>query len=271
LSKIKSNQCSLIPYIEAMKLYCSLPAIPCRSAPSDRSEMTTQMLFGETATLLDENEKWFLVKTDYDQYECWVDRKQLTPLSEEEFIRSKNVATARSASLFSSIKNGDQEITVPFGSAIGHLNPLNLTTASQKAEVTGVPGTLTQSAMLLLGCPYLWGGRTPMGYDCSGFVQIIYAVHGIQLPRDAKQQAEVGDTIAFLEEARAHDLAFFENDQGKITHVGMLIDNHFKNGLDVIHASGMVRVDKFDHQGIFNSAAGTYTHNLRIIKRVSQL
>ena len=111
--------------------------------------------------------------------------------------------------------------------------------------------------------PYLWGGRSPFGIDCSGFMQSVYACIGVKLKRDAYQQAEMGSTIAFLQETKAGDLAFFDNEEGKITHVGMMLDNH-----TIIHASGKVRVDTIDSYGILNADDHQYSHTLRIIKRI---
>jgi cell wall-associated NlpC family hydrolase len=122
---------------------------------------------------------------------------------------------------------------------------------------------LLQTAHLFLNSPYLWGGRTPMGIDCSGFTQLVFKIHGLKLPRDAYQQVELGSALNFVEEAEAGDLAFFDNEEGKIVHVGILLDNE-----RIIHASGYVKIDKFDHYGIFNSVTKKYSHTLRVIKRV---
>ena len=102
-----------------------------------------------------------------------------------------------------------------------------------------------------------------MGMDCSGFSQVVHRIVGNDLPRDASQQVELGDTISFVEEAQAGDLAFFDNEEGNITHVGICL-----GGGDIIHASGSVRIDKLDHIGIFNADKGTYSHKLRVIKRI---
>ena len=116
---------------------------------------------------------------------------------------------------------------------------------------------------MYLNTPYLWGGRGPLGIDCSGFTQMVYRLQGVELPRDAYQQAEVGTTLSFIEESEAGDLAFFDNAEGKIIHVGMILaDNH------IIHASGKVRIDRLDQQGVFNAEERTHTHKLRLIKSI---
>ena len=122
---------------------------------------------------------------------------------------------------------------------------------------------LINNALIFLNAPYLWGGRTPFGIDCSGFTQIVYRLQGINIPRDAHQQAEVGNTLSFIEESQEGDLAFFDDSEGEITHVGIIMNNN-----NIIHASGKVRIDKLDQQGIFNIEKKIHTHKLRIIKSI---
>nr|MBC7612643.1 C40 family peptidase [Pseudopedobacter sp.] len=119
-----------------------------------------------------------------------------------------------------------------------------------------------ETAKMFLNVPYLWGGRTHSGIDCSGFSQMIFKMLGIALKRDAWQQAEQGRLVDFLTEAKAGDLAFFDNVEGRITHVGIMLNNS-----QIIHASGRVKIDRIDNQGIFAAEQNKYTHNLRIIKR----
>jgi cell wall-associated NlpC family hydrolase len=122
---------------------------------------------------------------------------------------------------------------------------------------------LIENAYIYLNAPYLWGGRSPLGIDCSGFTQLLYKLNGVQLPRDASQQAKVGQTLSFVEESEAGDLAFFDNEEGNIIHVGMVLDNN-----RIIHASGKVRIDRLDHQGIYNVDTHKYSHRLRLIKKI---
>ncbi len=120
-----------------------------------------------------------------------------------------------------------------------------------------------ETAARFLNCPYIWGGRIPSGIDCSGLTQLVYKIHGIAIPRDSWQQSEAGTVVSFLEEAENGDLLFFDNDKGKISHVGILM----AQGL-VIHASGRVRIDRLDHQGIYRDDLKRYTHKLRTIVRI---
>jgi cell wall-associated NlpC family hydrolase len=124
--------------------------------------------------------------------------------------------------------------------------------------------SLADTALKFINSPYIWGGRIPSGIDCSGLTQLVYKIHGIGIPRDSWQQAETGEPISFISEARVGDLVFFDNEKGKISHVGMI----FAEGL-VIHASGRVRIDTIDHQGIFKPEVGGYSHRLRLIKRIN--
>ena len=124
---------------------------------------------------------------------------------------------------------------------------------------------MIKNAFYFLNSPYLWGGRTPFGIDCSGFVQIAARLSGISLPRDTQEQAEEGEIINLISEAKPGDLAFFDNIDGRIIHVGIILENG-----QIIHASGKVRIDTIDHQGIFNEESKKYSHQLRVIKRIIQ-
>ena len=230
------------------KIICNLSAAPMRKEPSDKAEMVNQIVFGETAKLLDENEKWYMIQLDHDQYEGWIDKKQVD--------------------VFSGIKSPEYPIRKIFENREGRIIPCG----GMVEESTAVPSdTMTFMHALIedfLGCPYLWGGRTFMGIDCSGFTQMIFRCIGKNVPRDANQQAEKGATIAFIEECQAGDLAFFDNVEGRITHVGIITGRDNQNRLRIAHASGEVRMDYLDHQGIFNQDKGVYSHNLRLLKRL---
>jgi cell wall-associated NlpC family hydrolase len=146
--------------------------------------------------------------------------------------------------------------------ANNQLLPIDHSPAPGTAVTELTPESLKEKALQYLDTPYLWGGKTACGIDCSGFSQQVYKSFGIRLPRDSYQQAEMGEVVGFLVEATCGDLAFFDNDEGRITHVGIMLNNH-----EIIHSSGKVRIDKIDHQGIINAETGVRTHKLRIIKR----
>jgi hypothetical protein len=250
---------------------CTLSVIPMRKEPSDRSEMVNQVLFGETMEILDSNEKWYMVKLHHDNYEGWVDKKQI------ELIDSIPPAApiVNTAPLFVVRNQSDGFTFLPSGAYINKVNETTLSagkhifsTSAQELINTAVPTDIALGAMIFLDTPYLWGGRTLMGIDCSGFTQLVYRISGKSLPRDAWQQAQIGADVTFLDEANTGDLAFFDNSEGKITHVGIVIAQKDSSIKSIIHASGKVRLDKLDHQGIFNIETGQYSHNLRMIKRI---
>jgi cell wall-associated NlpC family hydrolase len=253
---------------------CLLSVVPCRKEPSNTSEMVTQLLFGEHYTVKEQTDSWVNIITAYDNYDCWINRKQHTKISEAAFKALESQNPVISSELIQNITNKETKVSfpIPIGSTLpGYLNKEckieNSTFGFEgKTTATTVKKTsedILNTAKLFLNAPYLWGGKTFMGIDCSGLTQIVYKLNGYKLPRDAWQQAELGHPLSFVEEAQAGDLAFFDNEEGKIVHVGILLNN-----TEIIHASGQVRIDKFDHYGIFHSENKKYSHMLRVIKRI---
>lgn len=252
--------------------FCELSVVPCRAEPSDRSELVTQLLFGETVEVLEKQGQWLRVRVVFDDYECWVDSKQILPISYHTFMRCNFTLNECTADLISIIHNEQSGAAFPilFGSSLPNIQSNEFTIDDLTYRFDGavcLPNEpnkreiIQEYALSLLGSPYLWGGRSPFGIDCSGFVQVVYKMSGIRLKRDASQQAEYGEPLSFVEEARPGDLAFFDNAEGKITHVGIVLSNQ-----EIIHASGKVRIDKLDHQGIYNAERKAYTHRLRVLK-----
>jgi hypothetical protein len=246
-----------------------LAAVPMRKEPSDRSEMINQVLFGETMYILDENEKWYMVQLHHDGYEGWVDKKQLITI-DGPVPDNRVIATT---SFFAALDAMQMVRFLPAGSLLWNISGKNFSVGDKKFVLTDegavqnqiLPETL--ASLMFVGTPYLWGGRTFMGMDCSGFTQIACRLCGKWIPRDASQQAEKGELVPFLDDAKTGDLAFFDNAEGKITHVGMILSSEEKNVKTIVHSSGQVRMDMIDHEGIYNVETKSYSHKLRLIKR----
>lgn len=254
---------------------CHLSIVPCRFEPSDKSEMVTQLLFGETFEILKQQGKWLNIRLSLDGYECWIDEKQYLPLSDELFKKQNAFPATCSADLVDLLTRISDNSLLPIvtGSTLPAYQHGKLFLGEEEYSFDGeithplsdnISSLVTEYSIVFLNAPYLWGGRSVFGIDCSGFTQVVFKMAGIRLKRDAYQQAEQGTTLNFIDEAQPGDLAFFDNEEGKITHTGIVIANG-----KIIHASGKVRIDKLDQQGIFNHDLRKYTHKLRVIKRIS--
>lgn len=250
---------------------CYLSLVPVREQPSDKSEMINQLLFGELVYILEAVESWYLIKSSHDQYEGWVDNKQVRVIEKELFTNILDSKPHFVNTIYSRIDMDEYSLNLVMGSRLPQYSAGKFRVNDIEYTINdgAVSSTLTEdsavisTAMKYMGTPYLWGGRSPFGIDCSGFVQVVFGMHGIQLKRDAYLQAETGETISFIDEVVAGDLVFFDNAEGKITHVGIIVGKG-----KIIHASGRVRIDSIDHQGIYNQELKKYTHKLRIIKRI---
>ena len=230
--------------------------VPGRLEPSDKSEMITQLLFGEHFTVIRQLDQWLYIRTAYDHYECWIDCKQMQEISPETFseLESKEITTCMELFYVLEDQEHGHYIPITIGCSLPYFDGLTCNLEGFEYHFDGqtnsvkhgkLPQFVSEIASLYLNAPYLWGGRSPLGIDCSGFTQVVFKAAGVRLPRDAYQQAEVGQTL------------------GKIIHVGIVLKDRF-----IIHASGKVRIDKLDHQGIFNRETGKYSHTLRVIKRI---
>lgn len=233
---------------------CKLSVVPMRKVASHTSELVSELLFNDIYEILEENIEWMRIRCIYDSYEGWIRKLQHYELSEEEFSeylkKEKYIINATVTSY--------RNMILCFGSKV-----FEKTENSIALRKTYDCNVMIESAIKMLDVPYRWGGKSSMGIDCSAFVQLCAKVAGYKLPRDAYQQVQHGEVISSIADAKAGDIAFFKNENDKITHVGILISND-----KIIHSSGKVRIDTINSTGIFNKEIGIYTHSLSCIKRI---
>lgn len=255
-----------------------LAQIAMRSLPGHSSEMCSQLLFGDPYQVIEEVDGWMKIKTLDCHYEGWIDAALFNSLHPDDVKAYLKADKYKVTDYLLFIKEFESNVTFPIfmGSTFPYPNEEmlilgNVIFMMELPEERNYPThpqlsdtqiALIQFASGFLRSPYLWGGRTPLGIDCSGLLQLAFKMIDISLPRDASQQVHIGTNVDFFEEAQIGDVAFFDNEEGKITHTGIIC------GKDrILHASGFVRIDKLDQTGIFNTEIEKYTHKLRIIKR----
>ncbi len=248
---------------------CNLAIIPLRAETSDRSEIVSQVLFGEHFEILETYNQWSKIRLQYDDYEGWVDSKQYQIISEKSFKELSKDAIILNSDLVEYVSNPTNVLLpIPLGASLSFLHHSDINVDHYEFEGMRANGIKPKSdliscAFMYLNAPYLWGGKTPFGIDCSGLTQMVYKLNGYKLLRDASQQASQGEALSFIEESEPGDLAFFDNEEGKIIHVGIIMENNY-----IIHASGKVRIDRLDHLGIYNAEQNRHTHRLRVIKKI---
>lgn len=251
--------------------------IPIRTEARESAEQSTQMLFNELCTILEEQPRWVRIRLEADGQEGWADEKMICPMKPDEYAQHrealKSAAMVAMPMAYAVSENNGQTIPLTAGTQLTKYN-------DGRFEVLGVgfridpsmvitksldlnEQNLLQAVRFFLNIPYLWGGKNAMGMDCSGFTQIIMSLFGKNLPRNASEQATCGRMISSLAKAKAGDLVFFAHEDAKISHVGIVIDAE-----RVIHCSGRVKVEKLDETGIFNAETGLYSHHLVTIRRI---
>lgn len=250
---------------------CNLNIIPLKAEASDTSEMVSQILFGEHFKVLEVKKNWLYIKLGFDGYQGWIDAKQVVEITEDQFLEFKDAKCYFSTELLNYISTDKQNlIPISIGSILPNLtkntfqiNDSNYTFDGVVRIGKGIKSDLIETAFIYLNAPYLWGGKSPFGIDSSGFTQMVYKINGYKLFRDAAQQAKQGEVLSFIEESEPGDLAFFDNDEGTIIHVGIILANNY-----IIHVSGKVRLDRLDQSGIYNEELNKHTHKLRLIKKI---
>ena len=250
---------------------CNLSAIALREEARHGSEMVSQLLYNETYMVLNRTQDWVLIRFEngeaapladgpstssgtFAYYQGWIQAKQFCEISEEEY----NALKTKQVYLINKPVAEYQGKILSLGTPLFEPHPDAVAMPTEPH-----PEMMVDYAKLLLGAPYLWGGRCAMGIDCSGLTQVCARLCGLLLPRDANQQIACGELVYFLQETQPGDLAFFGDEDGRITHVGIVMGNE-----QIIHASGQVRIDYLDQTGIFNKDLDTHTHHLVAIKRM---
>lgn len=243
---------------------CHLSVIPLRLEPSDNSELVSQLLYGDCFKVLEHRKAWSRIRLSFDKYEGWIDNKQFQFIKESAYIELQKETPILSTDLVDFISDKNNQLyPILLGSNLNGLRYLEHYFEGAKSKGKLNKSDIVNTGLLYLNTPYLWGGKTSFGIDCSGFTQMVYKLNGFNILRDASQQASQGDALSFIEESSPGDLAFFDNNEGDIVHVGIIMENH-----RIIHAHGKVRIDLLDHSGIYNVDTQKHSHKLRVIKRI---
>ncbi|WP_291961684.1 NlpC/P60 family protein [Maribacter sp.] len=244
---------------------CQLSIVPVRSSADEVSELITQLLFGEHYKVLESRKNWSRIKTIADKCEGWILNSQLNFIAEDEFTTIQaNQTKNHVAELISFVEDSNQILTpILIGSCIPNTPSMPVNFNGIAINKSQTKESLVKIALLYLNSPELKGGKSPFGIDSAGFTQMVYKINGYHLLRTAEEQSTQGSALSFVEESEAGDLAFFDNASGEIDHVGIIMNDNY-----IIHVNGKVRIDRLDHTGIFNNDLRTYTHKLRVIKKI---
>jgi len=243
---------------------CNLSIVPLRFEASDKSELVSQVLYGDIFKIIELRKSWVKIRLAFDKYEGWIDSKQYLEISKENYSVLSKDKPKLASDLIEYAQDSDEQLyPIPLGANLNGLSLLQHKYDGAFINSKRDKSHLIDTAFLYLNAPYLWGGKTPFGIDCSGFTQMVYKLNGYKLLRDASQQAKQGQALSFIEESEPGDLAFFDNSEGAIVHVGIIMKDNY-----IIHAHGKVRIDRLDHSGIYNAEKGIHSHKLRVIKKI---
>lgn len=249
-----------------MYAICHLSIVPIREESSHKSEQISQLLYGELCFIIKKEDDWCYIRTDFDDYEGWVEARQLTPMSEAIYEEIKKILPRYASDMVDYVQVSDKEYdllpicigaTVSNAPFMGHL-------FAGEVQRKVLRKNIVEIALRYLNAPYLWGGKSPFGIDSAGLVQMVYKLIGIRLQREVSLQYDsIKNDVNSLQEAEVGDLLFFTNNVGRIVHVGILIQSGY-----LIHAYGKVRVDRIEPEGIYDVDTQKITHSLYAIKRI---
>lgn len=243
---------------------CNLSIVPLRKESSNTSKLLSQVLYGEVFKILEQQNKWSKIRLVFDNYEGWIDNKQYREISEEQYNTINDSDEKYSTDLVEFIKNENEQLfPITIGASLNGLTLLNHSYDGQSTSGTKDKSDIINAAFLYLNAPSLNGGKTPFGIDGSRFTQMVYKLNGYKHLREVSQQATQGEALSFIEESEPGDLVFFDDYEGNIVHVGILMKDNY-----IIHVHGKVRLDRLDHSGIYNIETKLHTHKLRVIKKI---
>ncbi|MGI9545949.1 MAG: NlpC/P60 family protein [Flavobacteriaceae bacterium] len=244
---------------------CHLSVVPVRILADHASEMLTQLLYGDHFRITDTRKHWTKIQIGFDKSEGWIGTRQFVSIDKAQYKNIERINKPKFSSDLVAFASGSNETLIPIlmGSSISSTKLFSHKFEGAFLNGSGQKSNLVATAMYYLNAPFLWGGKTPFGIDDGGLSQMVYRINGYNLPRHAYEQSKEGESLSFIEESEPGDLAFFDDKEGNIDHVGIIMKDNF-----IIHAHGNVRVDRLDHTGIFNVEDRTYSHSLRVIKKI---
>lgn len=252
---------------------CRLSIVPVRADSADKSEMVTQLLFGDHYEVINQSKdkKWFKIRINFDQFEGWIDAKQHHAISREYYEYLSRAEFKITTDITSSILYNKSPQIILMGSMIP-ISSSELFKMEEQFAFNGEAKNVGQKrefdfmknlAMKYLNAPYLWGGKSPFGIDCSGLVQMVFKICGYRLFRDSWQQANQGKSFKLVKQGIAGDLVFFKNATDRVNHVGILLEYN-----KIIHCSGQVRIDSLTEEGILTGETGILSHRFSHIRRI---